>query len=183
MPTNLGRGIGSARLGTAAAVALLLASASAGAQAPPRLSDRVIVGTQTFTLPENGPNQFLAAFAGPFNGANQWVGFAEPAALNDCMRDPTKCSDRLSLRAGFLYFESDVGGVLPPLFLDLPAAAAKYLEENGRAQRVDQYFVGTNLPNVQVISDVEPEPATVVLLAGGLAVLGVGCWRRRSGPA
>jgi hypothetical protein len=125
-----------------------------------------------FPLPENAAEPFLAAFYGPINAPNQWILFNEPTTTGEN-------SDRLSIRAGFLYFESDPLG---PLFTDLPANPNMVLIETGKPQPVSQYFTpfpGTVLPQIFVTSDLNiPEPVSAALLGvGGLLIMR----RRRRG--
>src|SRR4029079_11705619 len=90
---------------------------------------------ETGAEPVLGPPQMIE----PFNAPNQWILFVEP--------DGVTHSDRLSIRAGFLYFESDPLG---PLFGDLPPIPVATIVENGTFQLASQFFQGAVGQNPQV---------------------------------
>jgi hypothetical protein len=132
-----------------------------------------------FTVPEQVPDiePFLASFYGPIPGDNQWILFVEPEIPTTIPIDQAYLpqynqyhSDRLSVRGGRLYFESDPLG---QPFGDLPVVPIKTLVENGNFQQVDQYFQlfpGATIPRIDVLSDGNaPEPGTFALMAIGIA--------------
>jgi hypothetical protein len=109
---------------------------------------------ETANEPFLGPPQMIESF----NAPNQWILFKEPPQFGG------GDSDRLSIRGGHLYFESDPLG---PLFGDLPPNPVAIITENGTFQRADQFFQGAIGPNPQifVFSDLNvPEPGSVLLL-------------------
>jgi hypothetical protein len=168
-------------VGVAAVVVGFLAFASNALAQTPAGSDLVQVvdilnnnQVLTFAMPEpakeGDPEPFLAAFYGPIAAPNQWILFTEPGT--------GIASDRLSIRNGFLYFESDPLGAL---FADLPVNPVATVVELGVLQPVGALFVpnpGAVIPPISVFSDVEvPEPGVI---GGALAwAAAVVCGRRR----
>jgi hypothetical protein len=136
-----------------------------------RVVDPITGQSHDTPVPEDGTAQFLGPpdFFVPINAPNQWILFKEPDG-----RD----SDRLSIRGGLLYFESDPLG---PLFGDLPPNPVATLVETGNFQLVSPYFQGGSglSPQVFVLSDLNvPEPTSLALVMVG-AIGGMLLVRRR----
>jgi hypothetical protein len=148
-------------LATLAAISTFTACAVADNLTNQDLSDEVrLQGQIVCSIPEGG-DEFCPAFAGPFDYLpNEEIQLFEPGT--------DQLSDVLYVQDHFLYFVSDVDGVIhdPGFFV------VKKLDETGEFQEVGQYLLDTHTPPgptfvLEVKSDLEqvPEPSTI-LLAG-----------------
>jgi hypothetical protein len=156
----------------------LLAAGAAWAQVNP--SDSVFcLGVLPVTLPETGPTQFAPAFCPAPGLANLQVRIYQDVNL-------TQLSDVLYIQTQFFYFQSDVNDILTPPDPSLFPIVGR-IQENGLIQDASAFFVlptGGTLPPgyVEFQSDLNPipEPATIPVVAVGLAIL-VGARLRRPG--